>query len=234
MGHLTLVRHAQASFFGASYDQLSALGETQATALGDHWARHGKQFQQAFVGPRKRHRQTYDLVSAAYQRLGAVFPQASELPGLDEHHGGTVIKHALGRTDAHTDSLGGQLGEVEKEQAILEFYRHYDRVMREWAQGVIEVPGVETWASFRARTLETLNQLCNDMDGGGIVAFTSGGFIASAAGWLLGTDEDRVIDLSIVLKNTAQCDVSWSKRRRSLVSFNLLPHLPTGVGVTSV
>ena len=35
MGNLTLVRHGQASFFGADYDQLSAAGISQSRALGD-------------------------------------------------------------------------------------------------------------------------------------------------------------------------------------------------------
>ena len=39
MGILFLVRHAQASFLEQNYDKLSALGEAQASHLGEYWAR---------------------------------------------------------------------------------------------------------------------------------------------------------------------------------------------------
>ena len=144
MGQLVLVRHAQASFFGASYDELSALGREQAAALGEHWARHGVAYDRVYVGPRRRHRQTYDLVAAAYRERG--------LP----------------------------------------------------------------WRALDALCVEPQARVC---------AFTSGGFVCAATGWLLGLDDDRIVDLSLVLRNTALTEVSYSARRRNLVSFNALPHL---------
>ena len=54
------------------------------------------------------------------------------------------------------------------------------------------------------------------------------------AGWLLGLDDTRVIDLSAMLRNTALTEVRWSARRRSLVSFNALPHLPDQKSATAV
>ena len=47
MSRLILVRHAQASFFADSYDQLSPLGESQARALGEHWSRLGIAFRRS-------------------------------------------------------------------------------------------------------------------------------------------------------------------------------------------
>jgi hypothetical protein len=66
------------------------------------------------------------------------------------------------------------------------------------------------------------------------MAFTSGGFVSSAAGWVLGVDDERVIDLSMALRNTSLTEVRWNGRRRRLVSFNTLPHLPDPRAATSV
>lgn len=235
MGQLVLVRHAQASFFGASYDELSPLGHQQARALGDHWAEHGVEFDVAYVGPRRRHRQTLEIVAGAYRDRGLPWPEAREVPELDEHQGLTVIKHRLGDADARGEAMhAGDPGEAQRQQAVRAFFRHYLEIMREWAQGSLVVPGVEPWAEFRARSLRALDLLCSGPAGEQRVAFTSGGTVSSAAGWLLGLDEERVIDLSAVLRNTALTEVRWSARRRGLVSFNALPHLPDPRTATAV
>jgi broad specificity phosphatase PhoE len=236
MAQLILVRHAQASFFGADYDELSAEGVKQAEALGRHWARHGVAFEATFIGPRRRHRQTCEQVALAYREAGLAFPEPRELDELDEHHGPAIIKAALGQ-DPATAALSAEHSlnatAAEREQAVREFFRHYDTIMREWADGAHALPGVESWAEFRARTLKALDVLCAG-PGGARVAFTSGGFVSSAVGWLLGLEEGRVIDISLVLANTALTEVGWSQKRRRLVSFNALPHLPDPGRVTRV
>ena len=208
----------------------------QAEALGTHWARHGVVFESAFVGPRRRHRQTCECVTKAYRAQGLAFPEPRELAELDEHQGPAIIKAALGE-DPTTAGLAlhdaANDDATAREAAVREFFGHYNNIMREWAQGEHALPGVESWAEFRARTLKALDLLCTGA-GGARVAFTSGGFVSSAVGWLLGVDEERVIDLSLVLSNTALTEVGWSARRRRLVSFNALPHLTDPKAVTTV
>lgn len=234
MGQLVLVRHAQASFFGASYDQLSPLGLEQARALGEHWAKHGVAFDRVYVGPRRRHRQTYDLVADAYRERGLPWPDAIDLPDLDEHHGIAVIKHQLGRQDLANDALHpGEIGDGEREHAVRQFFRQFVEIMRDWARGTVVVEGVEPWGEFRARTLRALDALCTE-PAARVCAFTSGGFVCAATGWLLGLDDDRIVDLSLVLRNTALTEVSYSARRRNLVSFNGLPHLADPKFATAV
>lgn len=234
MPDLYLVRHAQASFFSASYDELSPLGLGQAAALGAYWAKQRLEFEAVYVGPRRRHRQTCEQVAAAYRDAGLSFPQPVELAELDEHHGATIIKGALGE-DASTEALAANaVGAADRERAIKDFFRAYNEIVREWARGAHAMDGVESWAEFRARTLKALDAMCAGAGSGSRVAFTSGGLVASAAGWLLGLDEERVIDLSLVVRNTALTEVGWSARRRRLVSFNALPHLPDPAAVTAV
>jgi broad specificity phosphatase PhoE len=234
MAHLFLVRHAQASFFGADYDALSPLGLEQAAALGQHWARHGLELEAVFIGPRRRHLQTCERVAAAYRAHGLPFPEPVELAELDEHHGASVIAQQLGRPDAAAALYPEDLPPAARERAVREFFRDYDRIMRDWARGTVGVDGAESWAAFRARSLRALDRLCSGGAQGHRVAFTSGGLVSSAAGWLLGLDEERVIDLSIALRNTALTEVLWSGKRRSLISFNSLPHLPDHRAATSV
>ncbi len=233
MGELVLVRHGQASFFGADYDELSPLGREQASALGRHWASHGVRFDSVYVGPRRRHQHTHDLVAAAFAERGLPWPVPQPLAALDEHDGVAVLKHALGRPAAeHAAMAAVDPGEAGRERVVREFFRRYREVMRDWANGTLEVPGVEPWTAFRTRSLQALDAMC--VGGGSAAAFTSGGLVSSAAGWLLGLDAERVIELSAVLRNTALSEVRYSGQRRTLVSFNALPHLPDLRAATAV
>jgi broad specificity phosphatase PhoE len=244
MGHLILVRHAQASFFGPSYDELSPLGREQARALGEHWAATGLAVDAVRIGPLRRHLQTCAIVAGVYRERGLHWPDAELLPELDEHAGLVVIKHYLGRADLGSDALHPGAAPVEdRERLMREFFRHFPTVMRDWASGALAIEGIESWAEFRARSLRALDALCGHPLSADttersaaprVVAFTSGGVVSSAAGWLLGLDAERVIDLSFVLRNTALTEISWTAERRRLVSFNALPHLPDPRAVTSV
>ena len=244
MAELILVRHAQASFFGASYDALSPLGHEQARALGAHWATHGVRFDRVFVGPRQRHRQTCEVAASAYRERGLPWPAARAIEELDEHHGIAVLKHRLGRAAAAGDALHpadpGSLAEAERQQAVRQFASQYTEVMRDWARGAIHLPEVEPWVDFQARALRALDLMCSEGSAPGAgpaarsVAFTSGGLVCAATGWLLGLDAERILDLSTVLRNSALTEIVYSGRRRSLVSFNALPHLPDARLVTAV
>ncbi|HJV74342.1 MAG TPA: phosphoglycerate mutase family protein, partial [Noviherbaspirillum sp.] len=58
MGQIYLVRHGQASFGSANYDQLSELGLEQARLLGEWFANSRQQFHRVVTGDMRRHRQT--------------------------------------------------------------------------------------------------------------------------------------------------------------------------------
>ena len=58
MGTLYLVRHGQASFGAADYDQLSPRGHEQCRLLGAYWRERGQRFDAVFTGTLKRHAQS--------------------------------------------------------------------------------------------------------------------------------------------------------------------------------
>jgi broad specificity phosphatase PhoE len=233
MSRLTLVRHGQASFFGKNYDELSDLGRQQARALGDYWAARDIRFDRVYVGPLRRHRQTVELVGEAYASRGVPWPTPIELAALDEHHGLKVIRHVL-EQDPQTSRLlsATDPGPAGREAMLREFSRHYRTIMQAWASGTLHVPDAESWSDFRSRSLKALDALCEGT--GQVVAFTSGGLVSSATGWVLGLDDTRVIELSAVLLNTAITELHYAARRRSLISFNALPHLNDPATATTV
>ena len=97
MGHLLLIRHAQASFLELNYDKLSAIGETQALLLGQHWTRQKMLFDGVCSGPRVRHRETAKIVGAVYRDAGLPFPEPVVIPEFDEYEAEAVLKQGLPR-----------------------------------------------------------------------------------------------------------------------------------------
>ncbi len=225
MGQLLLVRHAQASYYGARYDQLSGLGHDQARRLGTLWAAQELKIGRVFVGPRLRHAQTCAEVARSYAERGLPFPEPTPLAGLDEHQGVAVAKAHLGRGDPAADTMPGGGGPPGSGADQASAMRELLEVLRHWARGQVSVDGYESWEDFRARVLLSLDLMCETPAGGHTVAFTSGGFVCAAAGWILGLDSDRVIDLHTVIRNASVTEVGYTGRRRRLVDFNGVPHL---------
>lgn len=235
MGHLTLVRHGQASFFGRNYDQLSPIGEEQSRALGRWLVHRGEHFDRVLVGPRLRHRQTEQGVREAYTQAGLPLPAAELVEEFDEHDAIRMFNSHLGRSAADLDAFhSGEIGDGERQAKVREFFKRFDAAFRRWVHGELNPPGIEDWASFMARVERALAIGCSPArdafgeplaDGGRTIVFTSGGFIAASLGHVLSLQTNPLIELSYTVRNTSVTEVSWSESRRALTMFNATPHL---------
>ena len=107
MSSIIFVRHAQASLFDSDYDQLSDRGRQQACQLGQYLARHGLVLDEIFTGPRRRHRQTAELV---VQQTDGWSPEAVEIAELDEHQVDQLATH-------HIEKIAQQFPDVQELEA---------------------------------------------------------------------------------------------------------------------
>jgi broad specificity phosphatase PhoE len=235
LGHLTLVRHGQASFFGRNYDQLSPIGEEQARALGRWLVHRGEHFDRVLVGPRLRHRQTEAGVREAYAAAGLPLPAAELFQEFDEHDAIRMFNRHLGRHGTELEAMHtGEIGDGERQAKMREYFKRFDAAYRRWVHGELNFDGVEEWRSFMARVAQALDIGCTPAadafgqplaDGGRTIVFTSGGFIAASLGHLLSLQNDPLIELSYTVRNTSLTEVHWSESRRTLAMFNATPHL---------
>ena len=86
-----MVRHGQASFGKANYDELSERGHLQAYHLGLWLADHDHQFSHVRIGGMHRHQQTLDGIAKAYQERGLTLPLADVDTDLNEFDHGSVF-----------------------------------------------------------------------------------------------------------------------------------------------
>jgi broad specificity phosphatase PhoE len=212
MGTLYLVRHGQASFGAADYDNLSELGHQQSLRLGEYFAQKGLQFEAVITGTLKRHAQTWQGIAK-----GAQLQHSPVLwPGLNEYDSEAVIR------TIHPQPL-------EKPDTP-ELYRHHFRLLRDgltqWMNGVVSPRGMPTYDGFVHGVSSALEHVRKHHTGN-VLLVSSGGPISTAVGHVLGTSPETTIELNLRIRNTAVTEFHFSPKRHLLVSYNNLPHLDT-------
>ena len=226
MSSLWLVRHAQASFGAADYDNLSELGITQSKLLGTAWAEAGVAFDAAYVGPQRRHRQTYEHVAAAHGDL----PTAEQVDDLSEIDATGVGAEAMARVTPSCPDLGEQVAQKQLNEAGQVAMRHYARVfeelMKRWSRGELEEI-VAPYADFSETVMRGLSSLMkNEGRGRRVVVFTSGGPVSIAARHALRVSPELGIELMFALRNASITELRYTEDRLTLMRFNDVGVLP--------
>jgi broad specificity phosphatase PhoE len=210
MGTLYLVRHGQASFGAADYDQLSALGQRQCERLGEYFRGKGLRFDAVLRGSLKRHEQS---LAALMEGLGDA-PQASVWPGLNEYDSEAVIRAV------HAGALQAARNAEE--------YRSHFRLLRQgltqWTAGELTPQGMPTFAAFAAGINEVLDHVRQTSEGN-VLLVSSGGPISTAVAQVLGAPAQAMIELNLRIRNSALTEFAFTPKRHMLHSFNHLPHL---------
>ena len=211
MGTLYLVRHGQASFGAANYDQLSPLGHRQCVKLGEYFrAKSLCSFDAVLTGTLKRHAQSLAGIVEGLQWQ----PEAVALPGLDEYDGDAII------------------GAIHPEPLVKpdtpELRRHHFRLLRkgieQWMAGATQPRGLGTHGEFVAGVVAALDLVRTQHDGR-VLIVSSGGPISTAVGHVLRMEMTATIDLNLHIRNSAVTEFTFNPKRHALLTFNTLPHL---------
>ena len=210
MGTLYLVRHGQASFGAADYDQLSELGAKQSARLGQYLAAKGLNFSAALCGTLRRQVDTFNGIAQG----GGYALAAQPWPALNEFDGeaiiATVHPHPLEKTT-----------EAER-------YREHFRLLRDglrqWMNGVVSPQGMPSYQAFRQGVVDVLDHIRKHHEGN-VLLVSSGGPISTAVGHVLATSPETTIELNLRIRNSSVTEFDFNPKRHALVSYNTLPHL---------
>ena len=215
---LLLVRHGQASYGAADYDQLSERGQLQSRRLGDWLARGGHRFTAVVVGGMRRHRQTAEGVAAAFADQGLALPEIVADPGFAEFDHEAVFGAWLRENASHPIAIASRSGHPRDVGAMLQ------QALLAWARD--ELPGLpESWAAFGERVRgagERLEALAGDEEA---LVLSSGGVISRLAQIALDVPDHRAVELNLALRNSALSEFHPHGGRLRLGSWNALPHL---------
>ena len=211
MGSLHLVRHGQASFGAADYDQLSDKGHAQCRHLGAYWRERGQRFDAVFTGTLKRHAQSLAGIVEGY---GADLP-AVALPGLNEYDSEAVVRAI------HPEPL-----QVPRDpEAIKQHFRLLRQGLLAWMAGETAPVGMPSHAEFAAGVADALARVLAVGVGRQVLIVSSGGPIATAVAQVLATPPETFVELNLRIRNSAVTEFAFNPKRHHLVTFNTLPHL---------
>lgn len=211
MGTLYLVRHGQASFGAADYDNLSDLGHKQSVRLGQYFAERDIHFDGLIAGTLRRHKQTLEGILQGMDFAG----EHLSWEGLNEYDSEAVI------ATVHPHKL--------EKPTSPEMYRHHFRLLRDglaqWMAGVVTPRGMPSYADFVSGVSSALDHVRHNHYGKNVLIVTSGGPISTAVGHVLGTSAEATIELNLRIRNTSISEFAFTPKRHMLVGYNAIPHL---------
>lgn len=223
MGQIYLVRHGQASFGSADYDQLSPLGQEQGRLLGEWFAHCNQSFHRVVTGGMKRHRQTADACIGALPKAWRVETEWQTDPGFNEYdHDEVVVR--LRPDFAEPGAIKRFLAETENGKRAFQLI--FQEGMARWMSGQYDAEYSEPWPVFRARCIAALDRLIESAaPSQNIIVFTSGGTISTLCQHLLGLENKQMAELNWSLINGAVTKLLYQGDRLTLSYLNNFAHL---------
>lgn len=216
MTTIYLIRHGQASFGAANYDQLSNKGEQQATLLGQYLAKVLKEPPYVYAGTMQRHQQTAQLA------LAESFPElaVNSDQGWNEFHHQQVFAKFDARFNK-PDELKLAILQEKNPRAYLASI--FDQAIERWIGNEFDHEYDESWTAFSTRVNGAFDALCADLaelQPRYAVVFSSGGVISTIVGHLLGLDAKSIFQLNWSIANTSITTIRLKGNDRQLLSLN--------------
>lgn len=205
MSAILLVRHGQASYGAADYDELSPLGAAQSARLGSALRAANVRPTTLISGSLHRQRDT---------ALALLNGAAWDTPAMTDDRWNEFSYHGL--TDRAGDTFGGL--DSRSFQDVLE------GAMCGWVTGGESAAFSEDFVDFDKRTRAALDALPENGSGDHIVV-TSAGVISWIVAVLLGGGVEQWVRLNRVCVNSSITKIVSGRRGLSLISFNDHSHL---------
>lgn len=230
MSELVMVRHGQASFFSADYDQLSPTGALQAQELGRFWLARGVRFDEVYSGPLRRQVRTAEVTGEVYRQADQPWPELSIVDELAEYDGDGLMRTLLpmlAERDPRVQQLAAAYEQAEGQREKYKTFHHLLSATAEaWLRGEVLSPDVESWRSFHDRVQRGLQQITAGATGGRRIAvFTSGGPISIAVQTAMQAPEPLALALNWRIRNCSVTEIVFSRGKFTLDHFNGILHL---------
>ncbi len=211
MAEFYLVRHGQASFGSANYDQLSDMGYQQALWLGEHFLQQGIEFDRVITGSMLRHEQTAHNICQGLQL---------DLP-MDVHEGLNEFDfYAL--VQCYFKMFPDQQPKEEKSRTY--FFKVLKAALLLWSKGELQGALPETFIQFKQRVNDALAYI-QDSQAKRTLVVSSGGPISMAMCHILDLQNEKMIQLNMQIKNSSYSQFFYKNNTTFMAGFNATSHL---------
>jgi broad specificity phosphatase PhoE len=221
MSTLCLIRHGQASAHSDDYDQLSPVGYVQSQRLGEGIASQFSKVDHIWVGPCKRHIQTYESMRKDH------WPEAAlNVAFLDEFPAFMLMQLGLDQLCERRPELIELVGSIDGKLGAdgSAFATVLQAVTQEWVRGNILHPQIISGPAYIQRLKDGLDLLLSHQ--GVQLIVTSTGTVSSLLGLVLEADVGRAIRCAWGLQNASISIVKYrGVEDRYVASMNNVSHL---------
>ncbi|TDG15165.1 histidine phosphatase family protein [Seongchinamella unica] len=215
MATIYLIRHGQASFGEANYDQLSPLGRLQASRTGQYLARAGVRLNAAYSGDLWRQRETCQL---ACNELAGDVPHTVDTRFNEINNDEQIRKLApliADRSEAFKRLLERGISDSKDYQKVI------DAVFNYWVSHDCSEYGIQSWQQYSGQVHAALADVMRKEGSGKTIAiFTSGGTIATLVAHVLGLTGSQTYQFYEPVFNCSVSQLFYSGEKVSLSYFN--------------
>lgn len=222
MTEIYLIRHGQASFGKRNYDVLSAVGEQQATALGQHLQRIGWQADVILAGDMQRQQHTATLACA---ELNGDVPQLQINPAFNEYDAEGLFKAYYPQVIMADAEIRQDPRAAMQDKRL--FQRAFGQIVKKW---LTDEPhngdDIERWDDFVNRVQNGLQALIDEHPANSRIAiFTSGGAISVCLKAALDLNAKHTLGLNWRVANSSVTQLTYGRSGLAMNSFNNITHL---------
>ena len=229
MASIYLVRHGQASFGKADYDQLSERGYLQSEQVGKFLSERNIHRCHVVYGTMKRHQQTMTGAEKYWQNSGQSWCSSD----FDEFDSEGVIAAAFPEFgDPQQRNQWLKTIRNHGENPNKSFQSLFVQAIDRWTSGKHDGDYKESWSIFSQRVTVGLHKLVSkdksqkQDKNRDIVVFTSGGPIAVVCQHLLNLSNKKTFELNWPIANASVTELFYNRNGDiSLASFNEKHHL---------
>jgi len=215
MATIYLIRHGQASFGAANYDQLSPLGQLQASRTGQYLAQTGVKLDAAYSGDLWRQRETCqlackELADAVPHTVDARFNEIN-----NDEQVRTLAPLLAEQNESFKRLIEGGLSSSKDYQKVI------DAVFNYWVSDDCNEPGIQSWQEYSGQVHTALADVMRKEGSGKTIAiFTSGGTIATLVAHVLGLGGSQAYQFYEPVFNCSVTQLFYSGEKVSLSYFN--------------
>ncbi len=229
MAAIYLIRHGQASFGKADYDQLSEKGCKQAMILGQYWQSNAAPHK-FYCGDLLRHSQTLKCFTEGVHK--------EETPTII-HSGFNEFNHVdiLTNYNEKWQNFAKMSEEINKlKTPNKSFQKEFSIALERWISAGKGNEYLESWPQFKARCISALQDIIKqeevinrktsgDKSANDILVFTSGGTISVIIQHILQLNDAQTLRINQQLRNTSVTKLLFSDKNLSIDYFNNYSHL---------
>jgi broad specificity phosphatase PhoE len=222
MVKIFLLRHGQASFHAADYDQLSDAGHEQARLLGSWFADCGIPVHHMVAGGMRRHLQTAEGFFSGYSAAPDWQTRLQRDVGFNEFDHREILDRWRKAEEPKTAGKHSGFGGLTME----EFEIKMQSALSRWAGGQHDQDYAEPWPVFRERCVAALIAAARlAQPGQKVLAFTSCGTITALCRHILGFSVDEMVRMMWRVANGSITCFTYHEGRFGLQTFNATPHI---------